>query len=122
MATDTMQIYLYNILLNEDGLCTMVNERQASYRVLHMVGREERSEKTAANQTKASNLQIYSQSFSSWAKKGIWRGNGSMDAGGDLGSAAKGLAIGLEAACSGLVSCRFFIPLIFLLLTMCSSL
>ena len=49
-------------------------------------------------------------------------GNGSMDAGEDLGSAAKGLAIGLEAACSGLVSCQFFIPLIFLLFTMCSSL
>ena len=32
-----------------------------------------------------------------------------MDAGGDLGSAAKGLAIGLEGAGSGLVSCHFFI-------------
>ena len=33
-----------------------------------------------------------------------------MDAGGDLGSAAKGLAIGLEVAGSGPVSCHFFIP------------
>ena len=33
-----------------------------------------------------------------------------MDAGGDLGSAAKGLAIGLEVADFGLVSCHFFIP------------
>ena len=33
-----------------------------------------------------------------------------MDAGGNLGSAAKGSTIGLEAAGSGPVSCRFFIP------------
>ena len=33
-----------------------------------------------------------------------------MDAGSDLGSAAKGSAIGLEVAGSGLVSCHFFIP------------
>ena len=31
-----------------------------------------------------------------------------MDAGGDLGSAAKGSAICLEVAGSGPVSCRFF--------------
>ena len=31
-----------------------------------------------------------------------------MDDGGDLGSAAKGSAIDLEVAGSGLVSCRFF--------------
>ena len=37
-----------------------------------------------------------------------------MDAGGNLGSAAKGLAIGLEVADSGLVSCRLFIPFSFL--------
>ena len=43
-----------------------------------------------------------------------------MDASDYLGSAAKGSAIGLEAAGSGPVSCRFFIPLI--LLAMCSSL
>ena len=44
-----------------------------------------------------------------------------MDAGGDLGSAAKGSVIGLEVAGSGPVSCRFFIPSSFLA-TMCSSL
>ena len=33
-----------------------------------------------------------------------------MDAGGDLGSAAKGPAIGLEVDGSGPVSCCFFIP------------
>ena len=33
-----------------------------------------------------------------------------MDAGSNLGSAAKGLAIDLEVAGSGPVSCRFFIP------------
>ena len=33
-----------------------------------------------------------------------------MDAGGDLGSAAKGSTVGLEVAGSGPVSCRFFIP------------
>ena len=50
-----------------------------------------------------------------------WQGeDGSMDASGNLGSAAKGSSIGLEAAGSGPVSCRFFIPLI--LLAMCSSL
>ena len=38
-----------------------------------------------------------------------------MDADSDLGSAAKELAIGLEVAGSGLVSCRFFIPFSFLL-------
>ena len=43
-----------------------------------------------------------------------------MDAGGDLGSAAKGLAIGLEVADFGPVSCHFFHSL--LLLAMCSSL
>ena len=43
-----------------------------------------------------------------------------MDAGGDHGSAAKGLAIDLEIAGSGPVSCRFFIPSSFF--TMCSSL
>ena len=43
-----------------------------------------------------------------------------MDAGGDLGSAAKGSAIGLEAAGSGPVGCRFSHSLLFL--TMCSSL
>ena len=38
-----------------------------------------------------------------------------MDDGGDLGSAAKGSAIDLEVASSGLVSCRFsFIPFSFL--------
>ena len=42
-----------------------------------------------------------------------------MDAGGDLGSTAKGLAIGLEVAGSGPVICRFFHSL---LLAMCSSL
>ena len=36
-----------------------------------------------------------------------------MNAGGNLGSAAKGSAIDLEVAGSGLVSCRLFIPLIF---------
>ena len=41
-------------------------------------------------------------------------GNGSMDAGGDHGSAAKGSAIDLEVAGSGLVSCHFFIPFSFL--------
>ena len=39
--------------------------------------------------------------------------NGSMDAGGNLDSAAKGLAICLEVAGSGLVSCHFFIPFSF---------
>ena len=34
-----------------------------------------------------------------------------MDAGGNLGSAAKGYAIGLEVAGSGLVSYCFFIPI-----------
>ena len=43
-----------------------------------------------------------------------------MDAGGDLGSAAKGSAMGLEVAGSGPVSCHFFHTLLFL--TMCSSL
>ena len=38
-----------------------------------------------------------------------------MDAGSDLGSAATGLAINLEVAGSGLVSCCFFIPFSFLL-------
>ena len=33
-----------------------------------------------------------------------------MDAGGDLGSAAKGSAIGLEVVGSGPVTCHFFIP------------
>ena len=37
-----------------------------------------------------------------------------MDAGGDLGSAAKGSAIDLEVAGSGPISCRFFIPFSFL--------
>ena len=37
-----------------------------------------------------------------------------MDAGGDLGSAAKGSAIGLGVAGSGPVSCCFFIPFSFL--------
>ena len=37
-----------------------------------------------------------------------------MDAGGDLGSAAKGLAIGLEVAGFDLTSCCFFIPFSFL--------
>ena len=37
-----------------------------------------------------------------------------MDAGGDLGSAAKESTIGLEVAGSGPVSCRFFIPFSFL--------
>ena len=46
--------------------------------------------------------------------------NGSMDDGGDLGSAAKGSAIDLEIAGSGPVSCRFFHSLLFL--TMRSSL
>ena len=36
-----------------------------------------------------------------------------MDAGINLGSAAKGSAIGLEVAGSGLVSCHFFIPFFF---------
>ena len=45
-----------------------------------------------------------------YAHTSTLEGNGSMDAGGDLGSAAKGLAIGLEVAGSGPVSCRFFIP------------
>ena len=36
------------------------------------------------------------------------------DAGGDLGSTAKGSAIDLEVAGSGLVSCHFFIPFSFL--------
>ena len=42
-----------------------------------------------------------------------YEGNGSMDAGSDLGLATKGLAIDLEVAGSGLVSCRFFIPFSF---------
>ena len=42
-----------------------------------------------------------------------------MDAGGDLGSAAKGSAICLEVAGSGQVSCRFIHSLLFL--TMFSS-
>ena len=33
-----------------------------------------------------------------------------MDAGGDLGSAAKGSAISLEVANSSLISCRFSFP------------
>ena len=37
-----------------------------------------------------------------------------MDAVGDHGSAAKGLAIDLEVAGSGPVSCHFFIPFSFL--------
>ena len=37
-----------------------------------------------------------------------------MDADGNLGSAAKGSAIGLEVDGSGPVSCRFFIPFSFL--------
>ena len=37
-----------------------------------------------------------------------------MDAGSDLGSAAKGLAIGLEVAGFGPVSCHFSIPFPFL--------
>ena len=37
-----------------------------------------------------------------------------MDAGGDIGSAAKGSAISLEVAGSGPVGCRFFIPFSFL--------
>ena len=37
-----------------------------------------------------------------------------MDAGDDLGSAAKGLAINLEVAGSGLDGCRFFFPFSFL--------
>ena len=37
-----------------------------------------------------------------------------MDAGDDLGSAAKGSAIDLEVAGSGLVSCRFVIPFSYL--------
>ena len=37
-------------------------------------------------------------------------GNGSMTAGSDHGSAAKGSAIGLEVAGSGLVSCCFSSP------------
>ena len=41
-----------------------------------------------------------------------------MEAGGDLGSAAKGSAVDLEVAGSGPVSCRFFHSLLFL--TMCS--
>ena len=42
-----------------------------------------------------------------------------MDAGGELGSAAKGLAIGLEVVGSVLVQLPFFHSLLF---TMCSSL
>ena len=42
------------------------------------------------------------------------------DHGQSYGSAAKGLAIGLEVAGSGLVGCRYFHSLLFL--TMCSSL
>ena len=41
-------------------------------------------------------------------------GNGSIVAGGNLGSAAKGSAIDLDVAGSGPVSCRFFIPFSFL--------
>ena len=37
-----------------------------------------------------------------------------MDAGGNLGSVAKGSDIGLEVAGSGLVSCRFVIPFSYL--------
>ena len=33
-----------------------------------------------------------------------------MDAGGDLGSAAKGLTIALEVASSGSISCHFSFP------------
>ena len=42
-----------------------------------------------------------------------------MEAGGDLGSAANGSAIGLEVTGLGPVSCRFFIPFFF---AMCTSL
>ena len=45
--------------------------------------------------------------------------NGSIDAGGSLGLSAKGLAIDLEIAGSGPVSCHFFIPFFFI---MCSCL
>ena len=45
--------------------------------------------------------------------------NGSIDAGGSLGLAAKGLAIDLKVAGSGPVSCHFFIPFFFI---MCSCL
>ena len=43
-----------------------------------------------------------------------------MDAGGNLGSAAKESAIELEVAGSGPASCKFFHTLLFLI--MCSSL
>ena len=45
-----------------------------------------------------------------WVRKRLdtLEGNGSMDAGCDLGLAAKGSAIDLEVAGSGLVSCCFF--------------
>ena len=52
------------------------------------------------------------------AHTSIKEGNGSVDAGEDLGSTAKRSAIGLEVAGSGLVSCHFSIPS----LSMCSSL
>ena len=42
------------------------------------------------------------------------RGNGSMNAGSNLGYAAKEPTIDLEVAGSGLVSCHFFIPFSFL--------
>ena len=49
-------------MFNEDGLRTMVNERQA--RELRMAWqKEEGNEKTAANRTRVSTLQTYSQSF-----------------------------------------------------------
>ena len=47
-------------------------------------------------------------------RHGKKEGNGSVDAGGDLGSAAKESAIGLGVASSGLVSCCVFIPFSFL--------
>ena len=68
-------------------------------RELHMA-RRRREWNTAANRTRASNLQTYSWSFSSPASI-HW------------------LAIGLEVAGSGLVSCHFYS---LLLLAMCSSL
>ena len=48
----------------------------------------------AANQTRASNLQMYSRPFDSWAMVAARL----MDAGSDHGSAAKGSAINLEVA------------------------
>ena len=62
----------------------------------------------AADWTRASNLQIYSRPFGRPTL--VLKGNGSIDAGCDFGSAAKGLAIDLEVAGSSPVSWHFSFP------------